>query len=75
MDKIISAEKTRLLEQSVFSLGIDSFAVMEKAALRIADEIKERFSKTAKMKLFFRLLSIILIFIVIIRKNYGRNYM
>ena len=49
MDKIISAEKMRQLEQLVFSLGVDSFAVMEKAALRIADAVMERFPKHKKI--------------------------
>ena len=44
MDKIVSAEKMRSLEASVFDLGVDSFAVMEKAAMRIVDAITERFS-------------------------------
>ena len=49
MDKIISAEKMRKLEQNVFSLGIDSFAVMEKAALRIYDLVTERFDRQSKI--------------------------
>ncbi len=49
MDKLVSAEKMRLLERRVFDLGIDSFAVMEKAALRIADEITARFDKNSKI--------------------------
>lgn len=43
MDKLVSAEKMRSLESGVFSLGIDSFAVMEKAAMRIADVVQQRF--------------------------------
>lgn len=49
MDKVISAEKMRSLEARVFALGIDSFAVMEKAALRICDALTQRFSKEKKI--------------------------
>ncbi|MFA7636936.1 MAG: NAD(P)H-hydrate dehydratase [Monoglobales bacterium] len=49
MDKIISAEKMRQLEQNVFGLGIDSFAVMEKAALRIYDTVAKRFDRHSKI--------------------------
>ncbi|MBR6524191.1 MAG: NAD(P)H-hydrate dehydratase [Clostridia bacterium] len=49
MKKIVSAEKMRQLERKVFDLGVDSFAVMEKAALRIADEIAARFDSAAKI--------------------------
>lgn len=49
MNRLVSAEKMKLLEQKVFTLGIDSFAVMEKAALRICDAVKERFSATSRV--------------------------
>ncbi len=49
MDRLVSAEKMRLFEEKVFSLGIDSFAVMEKAALRIFDEVKKRISPSSKV--------------------------
>lgn len=49
MNKIVSAEKMRQLEKRVFDLGIDSFTVMEKAALRIADEIIARVDTAAKI--------------------------
>lgn len=49
MDRLVSAEKMRTLEKKVFSLGIDSFAVMEKAAMRIFDEVKKRISPSSKV--------------------------
>ena len=49
MDKIVSAEKMRLLEQRIFDLGVDSFAVMEKAAMTVGCEVKKRFDPSAKM--------------------------
>ena len=49
MDKIVSAGKMRSLEKRIFDLGVDSFAVMEKAATRIADEVKKRFNTQAKL--------------------------
>ena len=49
MDRLVSAEKMRLFEEKVFSLGIDSFSVMEKAAMRIFDEVKKRISPSSKV--------------------------
>ncbi len=49
MNKLISAEKMRELEARIFDLGVDSFAVMEKAALRIYDAVTSRFDRSAKI--------------------------
>ena len=49
MKRLVSAEKMKQLEKRVFDLGVDSFAVMEKAALRIADEIVARTDVSAKI--------------------------
>ena len=49
MNKLVSAEKMRQLEKRIFDLGVDSFAVMEKAAMRIADEIISRVEPSAKI--------------------------
>lgn len=49
MDKIVSAEKMRSLEKRIFDLGVDSFAVMEKAAMTIAEEVKKRFGTDTKV--------------------------
>lgn len=49
MDKIVSAEKMRSLEKRIFDLGVDSFAVMEKAAMTISCEVKKRFDISSKV--------------------------
>lgn len=49
MDKIVSAEKMRALEAEVFALGVDSFAVMEKAAMRVCDSVCEKFPEKCRI--------------------------
>ncbi len=49
MIKLISPEKMRELEKKTFDLGIDSFAVMEKAASRVFDYVKEKFDQKKKV--------------------------
>lgn len=49
MNRIVSAEKMRTLEKRIFDLGVDSFAVMEKAAMTISLEVKKRFNSSAKV--------------------------
>lgn len=49
MDKLVSAGKMRSLEENVFGLGVDSFAIMEKAALRIADVVRQKVDSDARI--------------------------
>lgn len=49
MEKLVSAEKMRELENRIFEFGVDSFAVMEKAAMRITDVILSRFPTNTKV--------------------------